>query len=103
VQTVDEKYIRQRIGVLERGDPSASKTQELASLKQQLDLRTDHLKKVEICLAQNEQALAQLDLALAAIGEMKTGSQQSDVNMETAMNDLQQIASRARDYSSAPS
>ena len=103
VETVDEKYIRQRIGVLEGATQSAQKGQELASLKQQLDLRGDHLKKVEACLAQNEQALAQLDLALAAIGEMKTGSQQSDVNMETAMNDLQQIARRARDYSSTPS
>jgi hypothetical protein len=101
--TVDEKYIRQRIGILEAGDPSAQKTQELASLKQQLDLRSGHLKKVDACLAQNEQALAQLDLALAAIGDMKTGAQQSDVNMETAMSDLQQIARRARDYSSTPS
>ncbi len=103
VETVDEKYIRQRIEALKSGDQSAQRSQELASLNQQLDLRGNHLKKVDAWLAQNEQALAQLDLALAAIGEMKTGSQQSDVNMETAMNDLQQIARRARDYSSAPS
>jgi hypothetical protein len=103
VGTVDEKYICQRITALEAGAASAQKTQELASLKQQLDLRSAHLDKMEACLAQNEQALAQLDLALAAIGDMKTGSQQSDVNMETAMSDLQQIARRARDYSSTPS
>lgn len=102
VATVDEKYISQRMAALEAGQQSAQKSQELAGLKQQLDLRTAHLEKVEACLAQNELALAQLDLALAAIGDMKTGAQQSDVNMETAMSDLQQIARRARDYSSTP-
>jgi hypothetical protein len=100
MQTVDEKYIRQRIASLKAAAPSGSQGQELASLEQQLDLRKEHLKKIEDCLAQNERALAQLDLALAAIAEMKTGSAQAGVNMETAMNDLQQIAKRARAYSS---
>ena len=101
MQTVDEKYIRQRIATLKAGTQSPAQTQELASLGQQLDVRQGQLKKIEGCLAQNEQALAQLDLALAAIAEMKTGSAQSGVDMETAMNDLQQIAKRASAYSSS--
>jgi hypothetical protein len=101
MQTVDEKYIRQRIAALETPEQSSEmKAQELASLKQQLDVRSQQLGKVEARLAQNEQALSQLDLALAAIADMKTGSSQADTSMETAMSDLQQIARRAGEYSS---
>jgi hypothetical protein len=100
METVDEAYIGQRIAKIKAGARSAAQVQEQASLEQQLALRQDHLKKIEGCLAQNEQALAQLDLALAAIADMKTGSAQAGVNMETAMNDLQQIAKRAHAYSS---
>lgn len=100
METVDEKYIRQRIAALETGTRSEARNTELASLKQQLDLRKEQLNRIDACLAQNEQALAQLDAALAAIAEMKTGSAQSGTNMETAMNDLQSIARRAREYSS---
>jgi hypothetical protein len=103
IQTVDEKYIGQRIAALKDGAQSDAKARERAGLEQQLALRKEQLKKIEDCLAENEQALAQLDLALAAIAEMKTGSSQADVNMETAMNDLQQIAKRARAYSSPES
>jgi hypothetical protein len=98
--TVDEAYIRGRIKSL--GDSEAmspARKQELASLRQQLELAAKQQASVESLLAQNEQALAQLDLALAAVTDMKTGSSQSSVSMETAMSDLQQIASRAGAYS----
>ncbi len=100
-EAIDEKYIHQRIGALERGGAgSGARGRELTSLKQQLDLRSEQLRRIEACLAQNEQAMAQLDAALAAIAEMKTGSRQASVDMETAMNELQQIAKRVGDYAS---
>ena len=99
METVDEKYIRQRIAALKAGARSDARAQELASLERQLDLSKEQLRKIEVRLAQNEQALAQLDSALVAIADMKTGSAQAGVNMETAMNDLQQIAKRAHAYS----
>jgi hypothetical protein len=99
-ETVDEAYIRGRIKSLgAASEQSPARKQELASLKQQLDLAAKQQEGVEALLAQNEQALAQLDLALGAITDMKTGSSQSSVSMETAMSDLQQIASRAGAYS----
>jgi tRNA U34 5-carboxymethylaminomethyl modifying GTPase MnmE/TrmE len=97
---VDENYIRGRIKSLgAAGELSQVRKQELASLQQQLELAAKHQASVEALLAQNEQALAQFDQALAAVTEMKTGSTQSSVSMETAMSDLQQIASRAGAYS----
>jgi tetratricopeptide (TPR) repeat protein len=100
--TVDEGYIRGRIKSLSGGGGETSKArkQELMGLEQQLEVAARQQASVEELLAQNEQALAQLDQALAAITEMKTGSSQSNVSMETAMSDLQQVASRAGAYSS---
>ena len=100
VATVDETYIRGRIKSLgAAGEPSPARKQEAASLQQQLELAAKQHAGVEALLAQNEQALAQLDLALAAVTDMKTGSSQSSVSMETAMSDLQHVASRAGAYS----
>ena len=97
---VDEAYIRNRIRQLKTGgELSKAKQDELASLEKQLELAAKHSGSIEALLAQNEQALAQMDQALAAVADMKTGSTHSTVGMETAMADLQQIASRASAYS----
>lgn len=97
---VDEAYIRSRIKQLKAGGQlSKAKQDEVASLEKQLEIATKHSGSVEALLAQNEQALAQMDAALAAVAEMKTGS--ASVGMETAMADLQQIASRASAYSNS--
>lgn len=100
---VDENYIRGRIKALKsgQGELSKAKKDELMGLEKQLEAAAKHSATVEELLAQNEQALAQMDLALAAITEMKTGSAHSSVGMETAMSDLQHIASRAHAYSRA--
>ena len=100
--TVDDAYIRSRIKQLKSGgglEPSKAKKDEIASLEKQLELAAKHSGSVETLLAQNEEALAQFDQALAAVAEMKTGSTHSSVSMETAMSDLQHIASRAGAYS----
>jgi hypothetical protein len=97
---VDEAYIRNRIKQLKSaGQLTKAKDDELASLEKQLELAAKHSGSVEKLLAQNEEALAQMDLAMAAVADMKTGSTHSSVGMETAMADLQQIASRTSAYS----
>jgi hypothetical protein len=98
--SADEAYIRRRIREIEKAQPRTDAQQtELGGLAKQLEVREQNAIKADKCLAENEQALAQLDVALAAIGEMKTGSSHASVSMETAMSDLQQIASRAGAYS----
>jgi methyl-accepting chemotaxis protein len=100
---VDEGYIRGRIKALKSagGEISKAKKDELAGLEKQLELAAKHGTSVEELLAQNEQALAQMDAALAAITDMKTGAAHSSVGMETAMSDLQHIANRAHAYSTS--
>jgi hypothetical protein len=99
VFSIDERYIRERAGALERmGKRSAAQERELAGLREQLKVRAEQLAKIDALLAQNEEALARFDAALAAIAEMKTEPERAAVDMETAMAELARIAKRARDY-----
>lgn len=96
---IDERYIRERIGALERsGKQSEARERELAGLRGQLKVRGEQAAKIETLLAQNEEALAQFDTALAAVGDMKTGAERATMDMESAMGELNRIAKRARDY-----
>ena len=49
-------------------------------------------------MGQNELAMAELDRATAAVGEMRTGSNRPTLDMETAMQELARIAKRSADY-----
>ena len=96
---IDERYIGERIGALERaGKRSEAKQRELAGLREQLKVGVEQGTKIDALLAQNEEALAQFDTALAAIADMKTGPERAAVDMETAMGELARIATRAREY-----
>jgi hypothetical protein len=98
-RAIDENYIGGRIAEIE-GAPkrSEAKERELAGLKEQLRIDTEQKAKIEGLLAQNEEALGRFDAAIAAIGDMKTGSGEATMDMESAMSELARIAKRARDY-----
>lgn len=96
-KTIDAGYIGARISTLEHGKKAAQQD-ELQSLREQLRLHSDHHARIDAALSQNEQALARLDAALAAVSQMKTESGRAAVDMETAMQELSRIAQRARDY-----
>jgi hypothetical protein len=97
--SIDGGYIRGRIAKLEKsGAASEAKTQELAGLKEQLRVLAGHAERTQQRLAQNEQALARLDAALAAVAAMRTEPDRAAVDMETAIDELSRIAQRAREY-----
>jgi hypothetical protein len=54
--------------------------------------------RVKARLGENELALAELDRATAAIGEMRTGADRPTLDMETAMAELARIAQRSAEY-----
>ena len=96
---IDERYIGERIGTLERATKrSEAKERELAGLREQLRVATQQGTKIEGLLAQNEEAMARFDTAIAAIADMKTGQERATMDMESAMSELARIAKRARDY-----
>ena len=97
--SIDAGYIRARIAKLEKsGAASAAQAEELAGLKEQLRVQAEHAERTEQRLAQNEQALARLDAALAAVAAMRTEPDRAAVSMETAIDELSRIAQRAREY-----
>ena len=95
---IDLPYIERRIQALrQRAARSAAQDDELQSLQGQLALHAEQEARVEACLAENEQALAELGRCSTAVAQMKTGEAAS-VSMEAAMAELARMAQRAKDY-----
>jgi hypothetical protein len=102
LQAVDERYLRERLKKLEgpgaaraaQGEPSS----ELRGLRDQLAQAELLQARVRARLGENELALAELDRATAAIGDMRTGSERATLDMETAMAELARIAQRSAEY-----
>lgn len=91
--SIDETYIERRLQSL--ADPDGG---EAKGLRDQLAQARLHRERIGSRLGQNEQAIAELDRATAAIGEMKTGAERPTLDMETAMQELARIAQRSAQY-----
>ena len=94
LSAIDEKYIVERLAKLKGSEDSP----EVKGLREQLAQANALHERVKARLGQNELAMAELDRATAAIGEMRTGSQRPTLDMETAMQELARIAQRSADY-----
>jgi hypothetical protein len=97
--TIDQPYIRNRIAALEKKLGSDQPGDELTGLRGQLAQAENLLTRVKTRLGENELALAELDRATGAIGDMRTESTRATLDMETAMAELARIAQRSKDYS----
>ena len=94
LSAIDEKYIVERLAKLKGSEDSP----EVKGLREQLAQANALHERVKARLGQNELAMAELDRATAAVGEMRTGSQRPTLDMETAMQELARIAQRSADY-----
>lgn len=96
---IDQAYISERTASLNNAKQrSKAQEQELSGLSEQLEVQRAHTEKMELLLAENEQALARLDSALAAVADMRTDPGRAALDMESAIQELQQVAERAREY-----
>jgi len=99
VRAIDERYIGRRILELERKrELPPAQQQELDSLRQRAALSRQQQEKAALWLAQNEQAMTQMDLTMAAIAAMDTVRGHAGTDMETAMRELAELARRAPQY-----
>lgn len=99
LQTIDEKYINERLQQLgARKGGATEDTPEVKGLKDQLAQAATLRERIKARLGQNELAMAELDRATTAVGEMRTGSDRPTLDMETAMQELARIAQRSADY-----
>lgn len=97
LQAVDEPYLTRRLKDLARA-PNADPDTEEKGLRDQLEHARLLRDRVKTRLGQNEQAMAELDRATAAVGEMKTGADRPSLDMESAMQELARIAQRSAAY-----
>lgn len=101
VNIIDHKHINKRLKEIEKNQNVSEKQQrEIATLNERLKLRHSQLEKIENYLAQNEEAMTEIDRTIAAIAEMRTESGRATMDIESAMNRLSELAKRAKDYSS---
>jgi len=98
LQTIDEPYLRERVKMLESKNAGAAPSSELRGLRGQLAQAELLQTRAQTRLGENELALAELDTATAAIGDMRTGNDQPTLDMETAMAELARIAQRSSEY-----
>ena len=97
LQAVDEAYLRQRLKALSQAQAGDAAGEE-KGLRDQLEHARVMHERVKARLGQNEQAMAELDHATAAVGEMKTGADRPSLDMESAMQELARIAQRSAAY-----
>jgi hypothetical protein len=99
LKVIDIGYIKKRLGVLQAsGNPEQHN--EIEALRQRLELYEEQRQKINAMLAQNEEAMTKIDLTIAAITDMRTQDKHASMDIESAMNELQQLAARAKNYSS---
>lgn len=100
VQSIDDTYLMERIKQLDSvRNPDANQQKELASLLKRKELKSSQLMKIDTYYAQNEEAMTQIDITLAAIADIQTIEGHASMDMESAMAQLQELANRADDYS----
>jgi hypothetical protein len=67
--------------------------------REQLEIYAQELGKIEIILEANQKAFTEITRVTSAVAEVRTTKGKASMDMETAMLELQNLASRARNYS----
>jgi len=99
VSTIDRGKLDGRLSDL-RGSPQpgSSSQREIETLEQRRLLLTQQTDKVGNLLVQNETALTALDHAATALADVRMGKGSASVELEQALQDLDQLARRAGRY-----
>lgn len=103
VATIFEPAIESRLREI-HGDtiPDEKQEGEIDALVKRKTLHHTQTEKVEEFLSQNEKALTTLDETAAAIANVRTRQGYAEVDIESAMQELQRMAERAHVYSINP-
>lgn len=95
VSTIDPDYIARRLAELEQVvAPDPADEREYATLKKRLALMEQQLKQVNSLLTDNEESMTIMSQTIATVAQMRTGGDLASMDLETAMENLQEIASR---------
>jgi len=92
IRTIDAPQLLARLNENSDGD------EEQKALQQRLTTREKQSARVAECLSQNENALTALDQAAAKLAAVRMNRGHADVDLNTAMEELDRLAKRAQRY-----
>jgi len=97
ISNMNEGQTYSRLKILARKKiPDQAGTREIDALKKRIRLREEQIQKVAGLLAQNEEALTQIDEVAAAVATIQSENGLAEVDPETAMERLRQLAEKVR-------
>ncbi|MCI5147053.1 MAG: hypothetical protein D3923_16400 [Candidatus Electrothrix sp. AR3] len=95
VSTIDAEYIAVRLAELEHlAQPEEADEREFTTLKTRLELREQQLKQINSLLTDNEESMTIMNHTIATVAQMQTGTGLASMDLETAMENLQELANR---------
>lgn len=97
-QAIDVDFIRQRLDILLAEISDVEIKREISTLQSRLDLYNDQNSKIKSLMIDNEEAMTQMDLTMHALSEAGGIDQQATLDLESAIEELQHLATRARKY-----
>lgn len=104
MSTIDARGAARRLEELDRASRlSEAQRRERTALAERVELLQRQQGKIETWLAENEQALTQMDHVMAAIADMETTGDQAQMDMGPAMQELKSLIERAHQYIRADS
>lgn len=99
VSVIDPEYIRHRHQELKKlQQVDEADEREFQTLKKREALRNSQLQQVNALLTANEESMTTMDETSAAIAALQTGRGLAEVDMETAMGHLKELAGRVGSY-----
>lgn len=95
----DGNYLEKRIRELKKNESlNDADKKELKAIEERRNIRDGRIKKINVLITKNEEAITQCDGALVAVNDMKKRGM-AEVDMDTALRELEKIAQNCRRYS----
>jgi hypothetical protein len=96
-EAIDPAYISARLSDLKALKKiSPADEREYLSLAKRLDLRERQLDQINTLLTENEESMTVIDETIAAVAAVQTGRGLAEVDLQSAMTHLKEIAGRAK-------
>lgn len=94
--SIDERYIGERLKELGRKPQKEIDKREAETLTERKNLKASQIETIDTILTQNEEALTEIDKAIATIAEMRLDKGATMKDLETSRKDLEELVRRAR-------
>ncbi len=96
--SIDAVYIKERLQSLSESSGNGDLEKQKETLLSRLELRNNQFDKVNNLLTKNEEAMTEMEKISAAVSEWRTDENFSEVDFESAISRLQELAAQAGVY-----